>query len=108
MDELLVIMVPRELHDEMVDALMSLPTVSGFTVAAVSGFSREHSRLSLAEQVEGSRRISRFEVLHAPTQRLSLLTALAPIAGRVRLRYWVQPVVECGYIGSNAAKPALE
>ncbi|MEQ9463589.1 MAG: DUF3240 family protein [Haliea sp.] len=100
MDELLVILVPREMHEDMVDALMSLQAVSGFTASAVSGFSREHSRLSLAEQVEGSRRISRFEVLHEPALRQALLEALAPVAGRDSLRYWVQPVLESGHIGS--------
>ncbi|HAN68616.1 MAG TPA: DUF3240 domain-containing protein [Halieaceae bacterium] len=108
MTELLVLLVPSEVHDDMVDALMSLPAVAGFTVAAVSGFSREHSRLSLAEQVEGSRRISRFEVLHDPALRPTLLAALAPVAGRDRLRYWVQPVLESGHIGGDPLTPPLE
>lgn len=104
-DELLVLLVPVDLHDEMVDTLMALDSISGFTVQAAGGFSREHSRFSLAEQVEGSRRLSRFEVLHESSARPALLSALAPVAGRERLRYWVVPVIEQGHLGSDGGHP---
>lgn len=103
MDELLVLLVPSEMHDDMVDALMAHAVVSGFTVAAVSGFSREHSRFSLAEQVAGSRRISRFEVLHSPADRADLMAALALVGGRERLHYWVQPILEHGRLGGGVS-----
>lgn len=98
--QLMVVLVPRRLHEDVVDALMGFEGVSGFSAVEVAGFSREHSHFDVAEQVDGARRFSRFEILHAPTQREAILAAIEPLVGRERVRYWVVPLLEAGRLGS--------
>jgi nitrogen regulatory protein PII len=78
----LVVMVPASLRDEVVDALIGLEVVTGFTLFEVAGYGREHSHFNLQERVAGYRVMFRFEVLHGEA-----------------LRYWVTPVLEEGYLG---------
>lgn len=97
---LLVVLVPRRLHEDVVDALMGFEGVSGFSAAEAAGFSREHSHFDAAEQVDGARRFSRFEILHAPEQRQAILAEIEPLVGREHVRYWVVDLVAAGRLGS--------
>lgn len=97
--DLMVVLVPRRLHEDVVDALMAFEGVSGFSAVEAAGFSREHSHFNAAEQVDGARRFTRFEILHAPEQRQSLLAAIEPLIGREHVRYWVVGRVEAGRLG---------
>lgn len=98
--QLMVVVVPWRLHDDVVDALMGFEDVSGFSAMDAAGFSREHSHFDVAEQVDGARRFSRFEILHAPSRREAILAAIEPLVGRERVRYWVVPLTEAGRLGS--------
>ena len=60
---MLVLMVPRERRDDVVDALLGREELSGFTLLPALGYSRENSHLSVPEQVVGYRDFDRFEVL---------------------------------------------
>jgi nitrogen regulatory protein PII len=95
----LVVMVPASLRDEVVDALIGLEVVTGFTLFEVAGYGREHSHFNLQERVAGYRVMFRFEVLHEVAHREALYRALAGASGREALRYWVTPVLEEGYLG---------
>jgi hypothetical protein len=95
----LVVMVPASLRDEVVDTLIGLEALSGFTLFEVAGYGREHSHFNLQERVAGYRRVYRFEVLHAAGQRSLLFEALARASGAEALRYWVTPVLEEGFLG---------
>lgn len=97
--QLMVVLVPWRLHEDVVDVLMGLDDISGFTSAEAAGFSREHSHFDVAEQVDGARRFSRFEILHEPAQRAGILAAIEPLVGRERVRYWVVELVEAGRLG---------
>lgn len=97
---LLVIMVPQRLHEEVVDTLMGFEDVSGFSVVEAAGFSREHSHFNAAERVDGARRFSRFEILHSPEQRQVILAEIERLVGREHVRYWVVERVEAGSLGS--------
>jgi hypothetical protein len=87
--QLLVVTAPRERRDDLVDVLMAREEISGFTLLPALGYSREHSRFTVAEQVVGYRDVDRFEVLLAPGELPGLLDSLAAAGGRKALRYWV-------------------
>lgn len=100
--QLMVILVPWRLHGDVVDALMGFHDISGFSSVEIAGFSREHSHFDVAEQVDGARRFSRFEILHAPAQREAILAAIEPLVGREHVRYWVVELVETGRLPGPA------
>ncbi len=101
--QLLVLIVPEALKDDMVDTLMGLDDVSGFTLSTAAGYSREHSHFNLREQVEGYRSFFRFEVLHLPQVREHLCEVLAETCGDEPVRYWVAPVLVEGHLGGPAS-----
>ncbi|MFN2328324.1 MAG: DUF3240 family protein [Chromatocurvus sp.] len=98
--DLMVVLVPRRLYEDVVDALMAFEGISGFSAVEAAGFSREHSHFSAAEQVDGARRFIRFEVLHAPEQREAILAEIESLVGREHVRYWVVELVGAGRLGS--------
>ena len=82
--------------DDLIDLLMGLEQVSGFTLSEVSGFSHEHAQYDIAEQVAGYRQLYRIDVLHNPEQLNVLLQALKGLGTANGIRYWVTPVLEAG------------
>ena len=99
--QLLVLVVADELRDDIIDALMALPAISGFNLSPIAGYSREHSRFNLREQVEGHRKMSRFEVLHEREQEEELLSALQRVCAQSHARYWILPLAASGQLGSR-------
>ena len=97
-DQMLVLMVPEGLRDEVVDTLIALDWISGFNMTTMAGFSREHSQYDLREQVEGYRQLFKFEVLHLRRQRDDLLGSLRPVCESANIRYWLLPVAGQGHI----------
>lgn len=97
--QLLTFIVPIEIKDDVVDTLMTLECISGFNLERIAGFSKEHSQYSLREQVEGSRDLYRFEVMHKIDEKEGLLAALAPVCNAPTIRYWIVPIIEQGHFG---------
>lgn len=95
--QLLSLVVPAEITDDVVDCLFSLSFISGFGHSKISGHSREHGAFNLQEQVAGSRAMIRFEVLHAVTDQQALMSALTPVCTTAGARYWVTPVTQQGH-----------
>lgn len=95
--QLLALVVPDSLKDDVVDALIALPYLSGFNHSIINGHSREHGSFNVREQVEGSQQLIRFEILHESSDQQQLMHALQPICGPNHLRYWVVPVVDSGH-----------
>src|SRR5690606_13563824 len=58
---MLVLNVPPELEEDLVDYLLTLEAVAGFTSFRVHGHG-EHAHLSIAEQVAGRRARLRYEI----------------------------------------------
>ena len=58
--QLLVMMVPGDLRDDVIDSLISGEGISGFNMTTIAGYSREHSQYDLREQVEGYRQLFKF------------------------------------------------
>ena len=95
---MLVLMVPRERRDDLIDALLGREELSGFTLLPALGYSREHSHLSVPEQVVGYRDFDRFEVLLDAVNLPALLERLSDSCGRERLRYWIFEVFAEGHL----------
>ena len=98
--QLLVVLVPAARRDEVVYLLMACEHIEGFTRQRAAGFSREHSRFSLREAVQGYEDQERFEVVCAPAVMDGVLSSLDAIAGHDRFFYWVQPVLRQGRLGA--------
>lgn len=95
---MLIAVIPEELKDDAVDALMASSLISGFSLFSISGFSREHSQFSIKEQVEGYRAFHRFEVAHMPEQTEKVLATLSTISNNGNIRYWILPIQDSGYL----------
>ena len=96
--QLLILMVPVELRDDVVDCLMACEQVSGFNMTAMAGYSKEHSQYDLREQVEGYREFFKFEVMHPAARQLVLMDSLRPVCSSAHVRYWIVPVREQGHL----------
>jgi len=94
---LFTLISPKELKDDIVDVLMSMPNLTGFNLKKISGYSKEHSSFNITEQVEGYRELFQFEVLTNTTEKDVLLLALKPICQPEKLRYWFVPTLDSGH-----------
>lgn len=95
--QLLVAVVPNEIKDDLVDALINLECISGFTFNEVGGYSKIHSQYDVAEQVQGYRKLLRFEVVHDSKDASSILAELKPICEKAHARYWIVTVDSMGH-----------
>ncbi|MBC3766505.1 DUF3240 family protein [Neptunicella marina] len=100
-DQILNIMVPESIKDDVVDLLIALEVLSGFNLYRVDGFSREHSKYDLNEQVEGYRNLYRFEVIHNTQDFGQILDTLKPLSHATSLRYWITPILSGGHIETD-------
>ena len=91
---LLVMNLPPTLEEDLIDYLLSLECVGGFTSYVAQGHG-EHENLSIAEQVSGRRKRIQFEVL---MEEESVETVTSGLAGEVGadITYWQQPVNNLG------------
>ncbi|MFQ6372295.1 DUF3240 family protein [Shewanella sp. YIC-542] len=101
MKQLLILITPHNLKDDVVDRLMSLEYLSGFSLINICGFSREHSQYNLKEQVEGYREFYKFEIMHPQESQQALLAALSDVCRHNPCRYWIVPIVSNGVLGQN-------
>lgn len=101
MKQLLVLIVQHNLKDDVVDTLMSLDYLSGFSLINICGFSREHSHFNLKEQVEGYREFYKFEVMHPQESQQALLQTLAEVCRHNPYRYWIVPIATDGVLGQD-------
>ena len=96
MNTLLVLNITPELEEELVDYLLSLEELGGFTSYSVHGHG-EQGRLSIAEQVSGRRKRVQFEILLPEQQVDSLIARLAEEVGK-GIYYWQLPVACSGHL----------
>jgi len=96
-NQLLIMIVPREIKDDVVDKLMAMEFISGFNLNLINGYSREHSEFDLSEQVEGYRKLYRFEILHIDVEREMILSALREKCQQANVRYWILPIKSQGH-----------
>jgi len=94
MKVLLIINLPPMLEEDLVDYLLSLDFVIGFTSYGVQGHG-EHERLSVAEQVTGRRKRMQFEMLIDLSDYEQITAGLATAVGK-DITYWQMPVQHIG------------
>lgn len=99
--QLLIVVVPVDIKDDVVDTLIGLEDISGFNLETIAGYSREHSQFNIREQVEGYRQLFRFEIMHKSDQQERLISSLRPVCAGPHLRYWIVPIVEQGHFSDN-------
>lgn len=90
MRTLLMMNIPPALEEDMVDYLLALDEVDGFTSFAVNGHG-EGKYANVSEQVSGRRRRMHFEVLVEPGAVETVIAGLASQVGK-GINYWYVPV----------------
>ena len=103
MNTLLVLNINPQVEEDLVDYLLSLECVRGFTTFEVAGHGH-HGRLSLAEQVSGRRKRLQVELLVEETQAAQVLAGLEKDVGN-DIVWWELPVRRSGYVGDAAERP---
>jgi len=98
LDQLLVVIVPVEIKDDLVDTLMSLKSVSGFNFSEIGGYSKIHSQYDISEQVQGYRKLRRFEIVHHSDEEALILETLRKVCKNVQVRYWISPINSMGHL----------
>jgi len=91
--EQLVLIAPNEIKDDIVDQLIGLSQLSGFSLSEINGYSREHSHFDIQEQVEGYRKFHRFEIFLDSDETAAVLMSLKPVCASAAVRYWILPVL---------------
>ncbi|PKH56050.1 DUF3240 domain-containing protein [Shewanella sp. Choline-02u-19] len=91
-EQLLVLIAQNDIKDDIVDTLIDLDFLSGFSLGNICGFSREHSHFNIKEQVGGYREFCKFEIMHPTAQQDALLQALAVVCKHNPCRYWIMPI----------------
>lgn len=94
MNVLLIINVPPALEEDLVDYLLSLDCVQGFTSYSVEGHG-DHEDLSIAEQVSGRRKRKQFEMLIAAQDFDTITGGLGAEVGK-DIVFWQMPVQQIG------------
>lgn len=95
MATLLTINLPPALEEDLIDYLMKLDLLKGFTSYQAMGHG-EHENLTIAEQVSGRRRRIQFEILlDDEADAEAIISGLADEVGK-DIRYWQLPVSGIG------------
>ena len=94
MQTLLVLNTNPDLEEDLVDYLLSLESIGGFTSYSVRGHG-DHDNLSVAEQVSGRRKRLQVEIIIEESQMQSLLVGLTGNVGR-DFNWWQQPIIASG------------
>jgi len=93
---ILMLNIAPELEEDMVDYLLSIEQIAGFTSYKVFGHG-QNKGLSVAEQVSGRRKRSQYELIVNESTITLILSGLAEAVGR-DIVYWQQPVSNFGRI----------
>lgn len=92
----LMLNIAPELEEDMVDYLLSIEQIVGFTSYTVFGHG-QNKGLSVAEQVSGRRKRFQYELIVNVSTIPLILSGLAEAVGR-DIVYWQQPVSNFGRI----------
>lgn len=96
-EQMLVLIAPEQLKDDIIDTLISMDEISGFNLLTINGYSKQHSQYNIAEQVAGYRQLYKFEVVFNVADKDILLSTLAPVCQSTKLKYWLLPVIASGH-----------
>lgn len=93
----LVLVIAPGLEEDLVDLLLELPDVGGFTSFVVQGNGKQQN-MSLAEQVAGRRKRLRFELVVEADKVQGILRQLSACLGSDTV-CWVESVSGFGKLG---------
>lgn len=96
MEQLLVLNIAPELEDQLVDYLLSIPDLGGFTSYPARGHG-ERRQMNIAEQVTGRRKRIQFELILSPHQSETVLSGLRQQVG-TDIYFWSHPIAASGHI----------
>ena len=96
MIRMLVLNIPPELEEDLIDYLLSLSSVTGFTSYETRGHGSDVI-LSIAEQVSGRRKRLQFELLIEGEEIQGVIDGLSSEVGK-DIAYWEQVVNNIGHI----------
>ena len=97
MQTLLVLNIDPAAEDDLVDYLLGLDCVDGFTSFPARGHGRHGSALNVAEQVTGRRKRVQFELLLDQAAVSAVLANLRTAVGR-DITWWQGPIDASGRI----------
>ncbi|MDP5036058.1 MAG: DUF3240 family protein [Alishewanella sp.] len=100
--EMLYVFFPLEQRDAVVDSLLAIDDLSGFSIVTLDGHSRDNSQFDRLEQVVGYRQLCRVEVIVNKLLREQVIVQLRQCrsakTGNSGFRYYVMPVLESGHL----------
>ena len=92
-DALLIMTIPPELEDDMVDWLLAEPATAGFTSLPAFGHGGAHHQLSIAERVAGKQRRVQFQITLPQVAAANLLHAFQSKFAANETHAWVIPLL---------------
>lgn len=95
-DCLLVVVGPRDLEAEMIDALTEAVPSTGYTVSHVEGYGRASGHRSAAEEVHGRGHRTRVDAVLTRADVATAIQHLTAVLHNRSVAYWVLPVLEFG------------
>lgn len=98
-DTLLTLLMPNEVAQDVEDLLRLHPDKAhGFTSAQVAGHGNAVALLSAGDQVSGHAPRTCLQMIGAETDMRALLDIVRAALPQARIYFWLQPVIEAGYL----------
>lgn len=94
--QLLTLICPPGVDEKVQDLLLVFCPDALFTSGPVAAHGVAPEALSATEQVMGSSRMTRLQILLAPVRIAPLMDALRRDFGGVGMQYWLSPVLDAG------------
>ncbi|MCA1768102.1 MAG: DUF3240 family protein [Idiomarina sp.] len=96
--KLLKLYFSREQKAEVVDCLLQVDSLSGFSLYDIEGFSRRHESFDLAEQIRGARRMLTAEIICSDAEVKLVQSELKKLHFKEPVRYNVLELDDCGHV----------
>lgn len=82
---------------DLTDCLIQLDVISGFTLYSIDGFSRNHQRFDIDEQIRGARRMLMAEIICSEDDIAHIREALSNLYFSDPIRYVIQSIESIGH-----------
>ena len=96
--KLLKLYFSREQKADVVDCLLQIDALSGFSLYEIDGFSRRHERYDIAEQIRGARRMLAAEVVCNEHDLTEIRAALQRLNVKEPIRFTLHPIEAMGHL----------
>ncbi len=96
--QLLKLYFSREQKPEVVDCLLQVDSLSGFSLYDIEGFSRRHESFDLSEQIRGARRMLAAEIICTNAEVQSIRNQLKQIHFKDSVRFVLLAIEDDGHV----------